>query len=591
MPPPSGPPPGAETLEYGGGGPIPPSRGPRTKGGRRKWFLLAGGVVGIGAIGAAAFGAWWYVATGPQPAEALPAGTLAYASIDLDPSGQQKLDALGTLRKLPVIDEEFDLGGDLGDIDIKQVLAERILADAPCELDYEADVASWLGDRGAVAAVETGEGEPTPVFVLQVSDPDAAVDGFGELAACGNEGDPEIGTEIVGDDWLLIAETPELAAEVAEATADGSLADDETFRTWTDAAGDPGVVSLYAAPAAGAFLAENFEDLFGPMNVLPGISGEDVPGLMTPEDFENLTPEELEGIEEYFGTGAGADPAVARTTSDELTDDMTGELTKAFEDFEGMAVTIRFGDGAMEVEAAAGAGTVDDQLPQGRGSEALESLPEDTAAALGFGFGEGWFDQVLTSVASSLGENPDTLVSDLESLSGLSLPEDAETLAGEAIVLAIGGDFDLGTVEESQDGSDIPVALKVLGDPDAISGVLDKIRPQLVEQGAPEELLASSSEGDATAVGPSEDYREQVLGDGGLGDSDRYRDVVPDDGDAAGVLFLDLDAIVDLVDDAGGMGDDDEVRRNLEPLRALGMSAWLDDDGTSHTRLRISTDD
>jgi hypothetical protein len=565
-PPPSGPPPGAETLEYGAGGPIPPQPRPRSGGGgKRRWFLVAGGVVGLSALGAAAFGAWWYVSTGPQPAQALPAGTLAYASLDLDPSGAQKVDALRTLRELPAVDDEFDLSGDLGDIDVTRVLVERILAEVPCDVTYDADVESWLGDRAAVAAVDTGGEEPSPVFVVQVSDPDAAVEGFDELAACGSESDPEIGRDIVDDEWLVVAETPEIVADVVDETADGSLADDETYREWTDAAGDPGIVSLYAAPAAGEFLAENVEDLF-----------------FGASDF--ATTDELVMPGDELGDGS-------TLTQPPVSDEVTDEMTKALEDFEGMAMTLRFDDGAMEVEVAAGAGAVADDLPEGRGAEALETLPDDTAAALGLGFGEGWFDQMLASVAASLGEDEETLIADLEAASGLSLPEDAETLAGESLVLAIGQGFDLDAVFESEDGSDIPLAVKILGDPEGVEDVLGKVRTRLVEEGAPEELLGSGSEGDATAIGPSEDYRNEVLGDGGLGDSEVYQSVVPDQDGAAGVLFVDLDAVTELIGGAGAMGDEDEVLRNLDPLRALGVSSWLDDDGTSHALLRISTDD
>lgn len=539
---------------------------------------MGGGVVGLAAIGGVAFGAWWYVSTGPQPAEALPADTLAYVSLDLDPSGAQKVDALRTLRKLPAVDDELDLSGDLGDIDVKQVLAERILAEAPCELAYDEDIESWLGDRGAVAAVDTGDEEPSPVFVLQVTDPDAAVDGLDELAACGSEEEPGLGREVVDDEWLVVAETPELVEEVVDATAEGSLAEDETYQEWTEAAGDPGIVTVYAGPAAGEFLADNVQELFfGPTEFATAAEPE------MPQDYLGDDPSLTDP-----GTGLGADPGLEPEVPEELTD----EMSKAFEDFEGMAMTLRFDDGAMEVEVAAGAGAVAEDLPEGRGAEAVETLPADTAAALGLGFGEGWFEQMVEGAASSLGEDPETLMSEMESATGLSLPEDAETLAGESMVLALGEAFDLDTLIESTDGSDVPVAIKVLGDPDGIEDALDKVRSVLVEQGAPEELLGSSSADGAIAVGPSEDYRDEVLsGDGGLGDSDVYQDVVAEEDDAAGVLFVDFDKLTELIDDSGEMGDDDEVLRNLDPLRALGVSSWLDDDGTSHALMRISTDD
>lgn len=555
-------------------------------------------MIGLGAVGAAAFGAYWYLSTGPQPAEALPAkGTLAYVSLDLDPSGEQKIDALNTLKKFPAADEELDLGGDVRDIDIKKVLVEQILAEAPCDLDYGSDVEPWLGDRGAVAAVDLGEEQPSPVFVLQTTDGDAAEKGLRDLIGCeGDEGDEsaeEPGIEVVGDEWVLLAETPELASQAADATADAALAGDEDFQRWTEAAGDPGIVTMYAAPAAGDYLAENLSDLF----MGPDIAGLDdfavAPGDPAEDPFADPSEDPFADPSADPMADPVVDPVVA---TDELTDDetdgptdrMTDEVTKAFEDFEGMAVTVRFDGGAVVVEAAAGAGDIGADLPDGRGAEALETLPGDTLAAVGIGFTDGWFDQLVTGFASSLGEDPDDLIAEAESATGLDLPDDAETLLGDALVIAVGGDLDPDAVAGSDDGSELPVGIKVLGDPDEVEKVLDKIRAPLLEQGMPETLLGSSSEGDAIVVGPNEAYREQLLGDGDLGDSDAYRDVVPDQEDATAVLYVDLDRVVELVGESGDIPA--EVADNLDPLAAVGMSAWLDDDGASHSMLRISTD-
>jgi len=187
-------------------------------------------------------------------------------------------------------------------------------------------------------------------------------------------------------------------------------------------------------------------------------------------------------------------------------------------------------------------------------------------------------------VASSLGEDAETLVQQAEDATGLSLPEDAEALLGDSAVLAVGGDIDPDELVSLDDPTSIPVALKVLGDPEAAEAALERIRPQLGPDG---ELLASTTEGDAIAVGPDPGYRDQVLGDGDLAGSDSFRSVVPDGDDVAAVLFLDLDKVETLVQEA--MGSDEEMAENLDPLDALGMSAW-ESDGVSHARLRISTD-
>ena len=76
----------------------------------RKRLIALGAIVAGGAV--VAGGAWAatsFFAAGSQPAEALPASTIAYASVDLDPSGGQKIEAIKTLRKFPAFNDKINL--------------------------------------------------------------------------------------------------------------------------------------------------------------------------------------------------------------------------------------------------------------------------------------------------------------------------------------------------------------------------------------------------------------------------------------------------------------------------------------------------
>ena len=69
-------------------------------------------MVGLVAVGVGAWAAYNFLTTGPQPAEALPAKTLGYVSIDLDPSGGQKIEALQTLNKFPAFKDYVGINAD-----------------------------------------------------------------------------------------------------------------------------------------------------------------------------------------------------------------------------------------------------------------------------------------------------------------------------------------------------------------------------------------------------------------------------------------------------------------------------------------------
>jgi hypothetical protein len=545
IPPSSGSSGDPEYLDSSGGGPLQPPPGPPAEGsGRRKALVGVGAVAALALVGGGAWAAWSFFATGPQPAEALPDSTLAYASIDLDPSGGQKIEALRTLRKFPAFKDKVGLDTD---DDIRKRVFEEIQKSGACaDVDYGDDVEPWLGDRMAVAAVDAGDRRPTPVFVVQVSDEDKADAGLEKLRDCGGDSG-DSGAWAINDGWALIGESQDTVDQIAEDAADAPLSDDDDYKTWTDEAGDAGIASFYAAPEAGEALADNLDRLAAP----------------------------LEGIE-----GELTDPGVSSDYG------VPTPLRDALEDFEGMAATVRFDDGALEIEVAADAGKSGRTLVSDAGGEVLSTLPDDTAAAMGVGFSEGWFSDLVDQMSTSFGSDmsSEDLMRELSDQSGLDLPDDAETLAGDSAALAVGSDFDPETFFNSDDGSGVPVGVKVQGDPDAIESVLDKLRPRL---GGADRILDSDAEGDMVAIGPDDGYRSQLLEDGDLGGSDVFRNVVREADQAAAVLFVNFDAGEGWL--AESAGDDPEAKENLEPLEGLGLSGWQDGD-TSHGVLRITTD-
>ncbi len=550
-------------LEQGGGGPIPPAPPAQKSGDWGRKGLIIGGVVGVLAVGGAAFGAYsWLTSTGPQPAEALPSDTLGYVSIDLDPSGSQKIAALKTLEKFPAADQWLDDEGIGSGDDIRKFIFTKIQEEeGACEdLDFEDDIQPWLGDRFAVAAIDQGDGEvPAPVGVVQVKDADGAQGQVEKMIeACG--GNPDEGGLAINGDWLIIAETDDIAEQVADDAADSSLADDGDFQKWTEEAGDPGILTAYLSPDAGRVLAEELGGLGG------ALTGGDITDCASGDLDGCLAPE-----------GLDAEP-------------LPEDALEAFEDFGGLAVTVRFDDGSLEVEmagdtAAAGLGSL---TASDAGAEAISTLPEDTAAAFGMGFEPGWFEDVLDYVDSASGGalGIEEFLGQAEEQFDLTLPEDAETLFGESAAIAVGSDFDPEAFFSSDGGTgDLPIGAKIKGDPDAIQEVLDKVKATAP---TPEdaEIFSSDSDDDYIVIGPDTDYLSELLDNGGLGDTDTFQDVVRED-DPQSIFFINFDAGDNWLAELAG--DDAEVRDNLEPLAGLGITSW-GDDNVGHVVLRITTD-
>jgi hypothetical protein len=553
--PPAGTP---EYLDSSGDAWVPPGPGeteaPSGRRSRRTTWLIGGGVIGLLALGAGAWAATSFFQQGEQPAAALPSTTIAYASVDLDPSGSQKIDAFRTLNKFPAFKDKVGIHSV---DDVRQKLGDELIKSLGCDgLTFDHDIDPWLGNRAAVAAVDVGKASPEPISVVQVTDDGKAEDALKKLVTCsGSQGDVFYD---VHDGWAVFAGSQQAADQVVSDTDHASLADDDTYQKWTKAAGDSGVVSFYAAPAAGDYLAHQLGDL---ENNLGGLG---------------LVPDPTQ-----LGTSGSFATTSAYHSS--LTTDTSG-LDRALKDFQGAAATIRFTGDGLELATVSDPSLSQSSLASDQGGAVVQNLPDDTAAAIGIGLESGWLTSFADRIAQYTGDGSgDQLLHQLGRESGLDLPGDVETLLGSSTAISIGKDFDYEAAAMSDDGSGVPVAVTVKGDPAAIDKVLGKIRATTPGTSA----IDSDTSGDLVAIGPTPAYRQEVLAGGHLGDTEAFRGVVPDAGDAGVVVFVDVDALDQVM--AQLATGDQEVVDNLAPLKALGFSSWMDGD-VARMSLKVSTD-
>ncbi len=507
-------------------GPLGPA-GPSEPEGRprRRWAVVAAGAAGVVlAAGAGAWGVAQLLSSGDAPATAVPSIAVAYLSMDLDPSAPQKIEALRMLKKFPALDKE--LGLDARD-DLRRWMFERSQDDGLClEVDYARDIEPWLGDRIAVAAVPDNDAPLAPLLAVHVRDRDAATAGVKALEKCQMSADGSVtsGIAFVGD-YMLLTEKQDDADAFAKAAEAAPLEDDPAFSTWMDRLGDPGFITAYVS-------AEG-------------------PRLM-------------------------ADAGSAQGTAD------LGSMRTLWKDFEGMAGVVRFSDGTIEAEFAA------EGLPAGTaGTEStgpsLASLPDTTAAAFTTSLPKNWLRGYVDSFGSALGsgEKPEQFWAEMEAGTGLSLPEDIETMFGRGVSLSLDASADLGKLTGSSEVPSLPLALRISGDTGEITRVIDVLRAQFGPMA--DSIIVESGDG-LVVVGLQQEYVDRlVAGDGGLGQSDAFTAVIPDADRATAAFYVDFDA--------GGWldklaADHAKVAANLKPLDALGMSAW-EDDGVQYGRFRL----
>lgn len=588
---------------------------PRGSASPRRVTGLVAGVLGVAAV--AGGGVWVtqsFLAQGPQPADALPAGTLAYVAVDTDPGGEQKLEAARTLRKFPTAHQAVGGGGDL-----RRQIFELITEEISCDASY-ADVEPWLGTRAAFALVDAEV--PQPVLVLGVDGDEGLEKGLDALASCFGS---RSGHAVAGS-WAVIATSDAAAEKVVEDAAKASLTDEQAFRDRTAKAGGAGLVTLYVGPTAGralvGFTEKHPEAAFAvpamlgqgdPLGSLltsipmlgmmsmemesvaepemgPGIHGEsewDGPAPLPEAEFERLdemTPEELEAyVEEHQGAAVPDGEMWDEESEESFAPKIPAEMADALRGFDGLGGSLRFEDGTLQLKIVAdhldiGAMRVTDGADAGR---LLDALPRGMAAAAGGGLADGWVDAAMGDFFGGMfmEAGDDSLDREFERSTGLDVPRDLETLGGSGVAFVAGPGFDPEVLFDG-DGA-TPVAAVLHGDGAGIVSVLRKIE---AKQGADVARLVWKQHGDRVVVGVDRAFVEEVAAGSGLAGSAAFEKVLPDADRAASATFVDFDAgdwLARLVSKRD--------RASVEPLDSVGFSRTLDG-GEQLIRVRLATD-
>ncbi|MBV9823775.1 MAG: DUF3352 domain-containing protein [Actinobacteria bacterium] len=195
---------------------------PRKSGPGRK--LIAGGsVLAVLAAGAVAAYAYTTLASsGIQPERVLPANTVAFAKLDLDPAAGQKIAAYRLSSKFPKVAK----GAGNADEEKNAILSSFF--DDQSDLDYAFDVKPWLGDRIAIAAVpdRSSAAGLDPVLAVAYTDEAKMKAAMAKVARTSSD----FGYATV-DDYVLISDSQPHAEAVLAGVRQGTLAKSDRFRS------------------------------------------------------------------------------------------------------------------------------------------------------------------------------------------------------------------------------------------------------------------------------------------------------------------------------------------------------------------------
>jgi hypothetical protein len=213
------------------GPPVPPVR----KRGRGWLLAIIGAVLVVLVGGGGVYAVSLLSGGGTQPEDVLPADTLAYVRVDLDPSAGQKVALFTLARKFSATRGSFT-----GD-DPRQALFALLRKEGGGldQVDYARDVAPWIGDRIGFGLLAPSPGASTPdvVVAVQVTDEAKARTGLPKL---------DSGSGMKGlafrEGYAILAGTQQAADKYAKAAP---LAGNADFADDLKAVGEPGVLSFW----------------------------------------------------------------------------------------------------------------------------------------------------------------------------------------------------------------------------------------------------------------------------------------------------------------------------------------------------------
>ena len=502
------------------------------RGGRRGIILGAAVAVVVLLAGGAVFAFQALSGGGPQPAEAVPSSAIGFLRVDLDPSADQKMDALSLLRRVPQFEEETGITSDTDDL--RKRLFELALEDNEnCSgLDYTDDIEPWLGDRAGVAAIPAADGdEPDGLVVLQVSDEDAARENLPALSECGFADmapDAPGGVAFVGE-YALLAETQELADGFAAAAEKSPLSADADYTADREALDGEGLASAWV---------------------------------------------DLEAVGESL------------SDSDDGRDYAEAAALSGLGDISSVAMSLRTNSDSLEVAVAA------DGVPAGFGdtAEAVQTLPDSTLFAHGFAGGSDLIEAGWAQLSENLNRTEpgavDRFTRDLETSTGLQFPDDLQTLVGDDFALAFdGAPLALDPATGEPDLTAVRVGVRTSSDIVAVADLVTRVEGA-VGQFYPLDLYDQEVDGGGSVIALDEAYANDLAADGDLVESATYQAAVADPQDAAAVTFVDFDralTLADQVSEAEGEPLEGDDRQALQVLRAFGLSVSVDGDYTTAT--------
>lgn len=491
---------------------------------RRRWLMI-GAPVTAAVLAGGAFAAVELVSAlsgtdTPGLASALPAKTIAFAQVNLDPNADQKLAMYDIGRKFPKVKNAVskdDPAHSLIDYFIKQS------GNGDDAVTWN-DIKSWAGVRVGMALLTTSDTKPYPLLAVQIKDSGKAQTGLAKLKAQEADGGTDDFFFKIDGKYAYASDSQRhLDDAIKDLDTNGVLADSAAFKPAAKTVGDGEVLGGYANLAALKPLAKKYSQslIDGAFNLGytegaaysdGSISGGDSGVGITTDGGGGES-----GSTTYAPLNSGADAQGSSFSQAPGID--SAQLDKALEQLKGVVtlhVQLNGGGGQLKID---GFGIGGSKAAGGTASDVF-SLPNDSTVALG-----------ATGLGAALksGLNNSSLDS-LLSGSGLAA-KDLQGFLGNDAAFSLGSNLD----------SDSPNWGVIVhgGDADKAKASLNKV----TDAAGGDFSGVVDGSGDTYTIASSTDYAKK-LSSGKLGDNPLFKKAVPDAQGSQLIAFVDISSLL-----------------------------------------------
>lgn len=520
-----------------------PENGPAK---RRTGMIVAGAVASALVIGGGAFAVTRVMSAnggGDQPASALPGNSAAYMRFDINPTIGQKIAAVRFMENL-----DGEAAKVLKSDDIRKTAFEEMAKedDSFAGLDYDTDIAPWLGDRMGLGIVPDSDETPKIAFALQVKDQDKAEEGLKKLSAkAGSDASDQVAWFYHGDYVVLTQASDKDALE--QAVGDGTLAENKTFTSDLADLGDEGVASGWV---------------------------------------------DLKAVSQYTGTMVDEAQSQGMGMGDSPLTSMFGAAGSTGSAEGRMAGAVRLSEDNVEIYGITrGITTV--ELDDSDTAQLVLDLPEDTAVAVGLEHG----DQIVNKAWETYAKQFPNELSDAQAQAkeaGFTLPDDVATLLGQSMAISVSPNVVAafaGAMSSSEGGGDqipaLPIAVQVQTDTTKANSIIDTIFTQTGVPADQQSVLVRNETDGVLTLGLDQAYVDEVAGKGSLADNEQFKAAVPNAADADAIFYVNLNTFEPLY---AGQIPDDEGGKVVKAMAAVGLSQKIDADGNGEFTFRLVAD-